>query len=215
MTFRESQLTGRLRLRHLMEHTEAIGEEMAAERPRFEGLKSDERKPRAVSSMNLFQTPEPLAARLASMIGTGRILEPSAGLGRLYRAVRAQDRESHITLVEIAAECAGELYRATEQDGNSRLIQGDFLEQSPEILGRFDAIIMNPPFKMGRDIKHIRHAQSFLVPGGRLVSLCAAGPRQREKLQPIVSEWYDLPAGSFKEEATNVSAALIVIDAAR
>lgn len=213
MSFRESQLTGRLRLRHLLEVTEARGEEMAAERPRFERLKSDAAKPRSVAAFNLFQTPEPLAARLAGMFETfGRTLEPSAGLGRLYRAVRSQSPDCPATLVEISAECAGELYRETENDGNCRLIQGDFLDQTPEKLGQFDSIVMNPPFKMGRDIKHILHAQKFLCPTGKLVALCANGPRQRQKLQPLATEWYDLPAGSFKSEATNVAAALLVID---
>jgi hypothetical protein len=214
MSFRQSQLTGRLRLLHLLECTEAKAEEMAEMRPRFERLANKESAPRVVSAFNLFQTPEPLAARLAGMLpNIGRTLEPSAGLGRLYRAVRALDASAHVTLVDSSPECCGELYKITEADTNARLVQGDFLEQSPSKLGLFDSIIMNPPFKMWRDIKHVVHAQKFLCPGGRLVALCANGPRQREKLQPIASEWYDLPAGSFKESFTNVAAALLVIDA--
>lgn len=61
--------------------------------------------------------------------------------------------------------------------------------------------------------KHIAHALTMLAPGGRLVALCAAGPKQRARLQPIASEWIDLPAGSFKSEGTNVSAAIVVFDA--
>jgi hypothetical protein len=38
MSARESQLTGRLRLRHLLEVTEAANEEMIEERPRFTAL---------------------------------------------------------------------------------------------------------------------------------------------------------------------------------
>jgi len=45
------------------------------------------------------------------------------------------------------------------------------------------------------------------------VAICAAGPRQGEQLEPIASEWIDLQAGSFKEQGTNVSAAIVVIDA--
>jgi hypothetical protein len=44
-----------------------------------------------------------------------------------------------------------------------------------------------------------------------LVSLCAAGPKQRKALEPIADEWHDLPAGSFKSEGTNVSAAIVVM----
>ncbi len=208
---RDSQLTGRLRLGHLLETTEAKAEEMAAQAPRFHRLAREDSAPRAVSSFNLFQTPEPLAARLAGLLGMlGRTLEPSAGLGRLYRAVRAIDAACPITLVEEAAECCGELYRATASDPACRLVQADFLACDVDRLGLFDSILMNPPFKMGRDIKHIHHARRFLAPGGKLAAICAAGPRQREKLQPIAAEWIDLPTGSFKESYTNVVAAIVI-----
>ena len=62
---------------------------------------------------------------------------------------------------------------------------------------------MNPPFERGSDIRHIEHALTFLKPGGRLVAICANGPRQRERLQPMASEWIDLPAGSFKRLASS------------
>ena len=214
MPARESQKTGRLRLRHLMEHVEAVEEEMAVQRPRFERLASNDAKPRVVSSFNLFQTPEPLAERVVGMFATfGRVLEPSAGLGRLYRAVRAVDADCSVTLVELAADCCRELYLATTGDANCRLVQDDFLLCDQQRLGLFDSIAMNPPFKMGRDIKHIRHAATLLAPGGRLVSICANGPRQQRELKPSASQWIDLPPGSFKESYTNVNAAIVVIDA--
>jgi len=212
MTLRDSQLTGRLRLRHLMETTEAVGEIMDEERNRFDRLRDPASKPRAVSSFNLFQTPEPLADQLAEIgYPRHRVLEPSAGLGRLYRAIRKITPHCDITLVEIAPQCAGELYRGTQGDPHAKLIQGDFLEQTPERLGLFHSIIMNPPFKMGTDIKHIRHAEKFLAPGGRLASLCAAGPKQRAALADV-SQWIDLPPGSFKSEGTNVNTAIVIID---
>lgn len=211
MNARQSQLTGRLRLRHLLEVTEAKGEEMAAERPRFERLADPESAPRIVSAFQLFQTPEPLAARLADMFTTfGRTLEPSAGLGRLYRAIRDRDPGCPVTLVETAADCAGELYRNTATDSACRLLQRDFLECTAPQLGKFDSIVMNPPFHRGADIQHIRHALQFLAPGGQLVAICAAGPRQRAAFQDAAREWIDLPAGAFKEAFTNVAAAIVV-----
>jgi predicted RNA methylase len=215
MTARDSQATGRLRLRHLLEVTEARGEEIAAERPRFERLSSDQARPRVVSAFNLFQTPEALARQVAELLPEqlGRTLEPSAGLGRLYHALRARDQAAPITLVDNAPDCCAELYRMTEADGLARLIQADFLACDRDRLGEFDSILMNPPFKNGTDIKHILHARTFLAAGGRLVSICAAGPRQLAKLRPIATEWHDLPAGSFKEAATNVSAAIAIFDA--
>lgn len=69
---------------------------------------------------------------------------------------------------------------------------------------------MNPPFTRGSDIRHINHARKFLAPNGRLVAICAAGPRQRAAFQHTAAEWIDLPAGSFKEAFTNVAAAIVV-----
>jgi len=156
---KESRRAGLLRLRHLMEVNEATGEDMAEQRERFGRLAGDDAKPRAVSAHNLFQTPEDLAARMAAMLrpDAKRILEPSAGLGRLYRAVRARSDAATIVLVDSSPDCCAELYRAIEGDDLARLVQRDFLEccagptddpgDGLAVLGRFDAVIMNPPFK--------------------------------------------------------------------
>jgi hypothetical protein len=95
----------------------------------------------------------------------------------------------------------------------------DFLQCSADAdaegLGMFDAVLMNPPFAQGADIAHITHALTMLKPGGRLVALCANGPRQNTSLRPMVEgrggEWEDLPADTFKEEGTGVRAALITM----
>lgn len=145
-----SRKTGILRLRHLREVTEAKAEEMDALRPRFERLADPASAPRVVSSYNLFQTPPELAARIAGMFPAfGRTLEPSAGLGRLYRAVRNRDAAAPVVLVEQNADCARELYAATDSDPAATLIVGDFLSMDAARLGGlFDSIIMNPPFHM-------------------------------------------------------------------
>ena len=209
----ESRRTGLLRLRHLNEASEAHAEEMAESRERFARLADPASKPRTVQAFQLFQTPEPLADQLASMFGAfGRTLEPSAGLGRLYRAIRKRDASCPITLVDSSPACCGELYRAIEGDGAATLVSGDFLAMDADRLGGlFDSCIMNSPFKNAVDIKHIHHALKMLRIGGRLVALCAAGPRQRAALMPL-GEWIDLPEGSFKSEGTNVNAAIVVIE---
>ncbi len=166
-----------------------------------------------VSAFNLFQTPEPLAAQVAGLFQTfGRTLEPSAGLGRLYRAVRAVDPSCPIVLVDNAPDCCRELYLATEKDSAAELVQADFLLCGAARLGLFDSIIMNPPFKLGTDTRHVKQALTLLKAGGRLVSLVANGPKQRQRLQPLASQWIDLPAGSFQSEGTSVNAAIVVID---
>lgn len=207
---RKSQQTGRLRLRHLLETTEAVSEVMEVERGRFERL-AERDAPRAVSAWQLFQTPEPLAERMAAMLGNldGRtILEPSAGLGRLYRAIRDRSGECEVTLIENAPQCAAELYRSSASDDRCRLLQRDFLDCSG--LGQFDCVLMNPPFQRGRDVKHIRHAARMVSPGGVLVSLCYAGTKQRAAFQHDPAwTWEELPADTFRREGTRAGVALV------
>lgn len=204
----ESRSKGLLRLRHLREVTEAKAEEMDAMRPRFERLANPATAPRVVVAFNLFQTPAPLATRLVNLArqgrDLGRVLEPSAGLGRIYQAVRFVS-DTPIDLVEAAPQCAAELYAVIENDPAATLNQRDFLTHR----GEYDTIIMNPPFKMGTDIKHIEHARKLLAPGGRLVSLCYAGSRQRAAYG---DRWELLPAGSFRSEGTNADAAIVIFD---
>jgi SAM-dependent methyltransferase len=211
-----SVINGRSRLLALRETGNAIARDMQSLGERFAQLAAADSAPRVVQAHQLFQTPEPLADRLAGMFESfGRVLEPSAGLGRLYHAVRRRTNSAQITMVDNSAECCGELYRLAIADQHAELVQGDFLTMDADRLGVFDAIIMNPPFKMGTDVKHIAHARKFLAPGGRLVSLCANGPRQRAALQGVAAEWIDLPAGTFKGEGTNVGAAIVIFDAQR
>lgn len=204
--------TGLLRLRHLQEQTEAVGEAMDAERPRFEALRGAE-APRAVVAFQLFQTPEPLAARAVELLGplpeSARVLEPSAGLGRLYRAIRAAHPSARVQLVEVAPDCCAELYRATEGDSLATLAQRDFL--ATDGLGPFDAVVMNPPFQRGMDIRHTRHALAMLRPGGVLVGFCYAGAKQGPALEPMANHWEPIEPGAFRESNTNAGAVLFRI----
>ena len=86
------------------------------------------------------------------------------------------------------------------------------MQEVTERTGEFDRVVINPPFDRGSDIEHIKHAYRKLKPGGRLVAICANGPRQQEVMGEICSAWIDLPAGSFKEQGTSVSTAIVVID---
>jgi SAM-dependent methyltransferase len=208
----DSRRRGILRLRHLGEVAEAKGEEMAAARGRFARLADPASAPRVASAFNLFQTPEPLAAELARLFPgprLGRVLEPSAGLGRLYRAARAVDPSAPVVLVDNSPECFRELYHATEGDPAAQLVAADFLTLTPDRLGLFDSVVMNPPFKNAADVKHVEHARRFLAPGGLLVAVVAAGPRQRAAFGRSARSWRDLPAGSFRSEGTGVAAAVV------
>lgn len=109
-------------------------------------------------------------------------------------------------------------YLSVRREGARDVRCSDFLECSAEQLGGlFDRVVMNPPFAACADIKHINHALAMLKPGGRLVALCANGPRQNAALRALVDarggDWEDLPADSFKAEGTGVSVALITLHA--
>jgi len=204
----------RIKLLHLQDQAHAVGSSMNEEARRFRRIAGAE-PTRAVSSFNLFQTPEPLARRMADMLADrmlpdGRWLEPSAGLGRLYRAGRAVGLVGSVTLIEDAKDCARELYTVTDGDEQARLLVGNFLTMRP---GEFDGVLMNPPFQRGTDIKHITHAAQMLRPGGWLVAVCYDGIRQGQDLRPLAETWEPLPAGSFRSEGTNAGVVLLTIQA--
>lgn len=210
------------RLVALRAKVQDYGQTMDAARGRFEALKGRHEAgtaPRAVSAFNLFQTPPEVAARMVEAAravapNAERILEPSAGLGRIYRAIVAGYPAARVVMVEESEGCRAELCREMEEREGDRLFSGDFLAMDPaDIGGTFDAVIMNPPFKQGRDIKHILHARGMLAPGGVVVSLCYAGARQSAFLRPLVDSWEELPAGSFRESGTAADVAMITMKA--
>ncbi len=165
-----------------------------------------------VTAPQLFPTPPEIARQvieLADIQPEQAILEPSAGTGNLIAAMRQIPIVGSLTAVEINHGLADGL---RERFPNARVVCADFLATNGE-LGTFDRIVMNPPFANAVDIQHIRHAREKLRPGGRLVAVCANGPRQQAVLKPMASEWIDLPAGSFESSGTGVNAAIVVIDA--
>ena len=112
------------------------------------------------------------------------------------------------------AEMLSNKFTPPLEDTCKNVLQGDFLECFG--LGQYDRILMNPPFENGSDMKHIEHAIRMLKPGGRLVAICANGPRQNDKLKPIIEEngiWEPLPAGTFEVSGTGVNTALLIYDA--
>ncbi|MCP3940588.1 MAG: methyltransferase, partial [Desulfobacteraceae bacterium] len=165
-----------------------------------------------VSASQLFPTPDDLAQRMVNYAGLKKwhtVLEPSAGTGSLLNA--AKNTEALITAVELNLNLCDHL----KAKGFNNIKQGDFLTCNGD-LGVFDRIIMNPPFEKGQDIKHIKHALKFLKSGGRLVALCANGPRQTKEVKPLVKQsggdWEDLPPGTFKSAGTMVNTAMLIIE---
>lgn len=202
------------RLLLLQEENNIAGIRQASLAPRFEGLRQRHltgTAPKAVTGFNLFQTPKSIAARMAGMLrerlpDNPRILEPSTGLGRLYEPLA--ELKAEWLMIEEQTECCKALGKMLGKPVDVENI--DFLQIGER--ESFDGIIMNPPFKMGTDIKHILKAYSMLRTGGRLVSLCYDGVKQNKQLKPIVNHWEQLEQGAFKEEGTNARVSLLIMD---
>jgi phospholipid N-methyltransferase len=167
---------------------------------------------KVVTAPQLFPAPARLAARMVALaqIEDGHtVLEPSAGTGSLLRAIGAA---ADLVAVEVNLALADQL-RSSFPDLQIR--RADFLECSAAELGTFDRVLMNPPFAQVQDVEHILHALSMLRPGGRLVAICADGPRQSVTLRPLVEacggRWEELPAGTF--EGTQARAILLTMHA--
>lgn len=202
------------RLHALRMANDAAGYAMADLRPRFERLAARHENgtaPRAVSAFQLFQTPPDLAFALVGALGLkagARVLEPSAGLGRILDALPPG---ADVVAVEVAAPCAGELFR--QDRPGVKILQRDFLALDPAETGLFDAVAMNPPFHMRADVAHILHARKFLRPGGTLAALCMNTRHRVEALRGLASDWLELPADTFGKEGTHVSTVLLTIRA--
>jgi protein-L-isoaspartate O-methyltransferase len=167
-----------------------------------------------ISAPQLFPTPPSLADRmveLANIQPGQRVLEPSAGTGRIIDAIRRKAHGYAITAVELNCNLAHRLRMVDCVDDTH---QADFLECNGN-LGQFERILMNPPFANADDIKHITHALTMLKPGGRLVAICANGPRQQDKLRPIVEDmrgtWEELPPDTFTSAGTSVRTVLLAV----
>lgn len=165
-----------------------------------------------VTSNNLFPTPLHVINQMieaADLVAGDKLLEPSAGLGGIVQeAIRNGVFMTDCVLVDNSFDLTRAL---SARFPRAKVVTKDFLKCNGDI-GAFNKILMNPPFDHGSDIKHIKHALSFLEPGGRLVAICANGPRQQEELKPLASDWIDLPEGTFKDQGTNVNTALLVIE---
>jgi len=199
------------RLRALREENDDAGAFMCAMRPRFQRMTQRHENgtaPRAVSAYQLFQTPAEIARQLVAAAGVlpgMRVLEPSAGLGRLLDALPACE----VTAVESSLVIAGELFRQNRE--GVTLLQRDFLICQPPELGLFDRVVMNPPFHLSSDVRHILHALTFLKPGGRLAALCLNTHHRVTALHHLSDSWLELPETTFAKEGTRVSTVLLTI----
>jgi methylase of polypeptide subunit release factors len=197
------------RLHSLRRDNDSVGDRMDAMRARFDTYRdrhTNGTAPRVVTAHQLFQTPRALAGRMVALAKIDphhRVLEPSAGLGRILAEIMPT-APATVTACEKSPDCCRELF---QNFPDVELWQGDFLERS----GTFDRIVMNPPFTMRSDIKHTRHALAMLAPGGILVGLCLSTDHREKALKPLADVWDIIPAGTFRESNTGVETVLFRI----
>lgn len=120
-----------------------------------------------------YPTPESLAERVVAAADIEEhhtVLEPSAGLGALVRAIPS----AALTCVEVS-----DTHCAVLRELGVTVEHADFLKWRG---GLFDRIIMNPPFDQGRWQAHVEHAASMLDNDGVLVAVLPSSARQRLQL---------------------------------
>ena len=175
----------------------------------------------------LFVTPKELAERVidAADIQPGqRVLEPSAGTGALLSAAlpwngagfTGNPAAGETVAVEINQRLA-DVLRSEYPTTDVRC--GDFLHCNGD-LGKFDRVVMNPPFSDQADIEHVTHALKFLKPGGKLVAIMSAGVTFREDRKAsdfraliwgMGGTIEELPEDSFKQSGTSVRTVLVEV----
>lgn len=207
-------VNGFRRLLGLQADTDQAAGRMESMRPRFDRLRdrhTNGAAPEAVSAFQLFQTPAPLARRLVELLDLpagARILEPSAGLGRILDALKPH-QPAEVLAVEVAAELCGVLYR--QDRPGVRILQRDFLAVDPSEVAPVDAVAMNPPFHLRADVRHVLHALRFLRPGGRLAALVMDTHHRAQALRDLADHWEPIPAGAFRAEGTETQTVLLSI----
>ena len=93
-----------------------------------------------------------------------------------------------------------------KEKGHSNVIQGDFLNLS---LGKFDRIVMNPPFSDGRWQAHTEKAASHLSDDGVLVAIVPASAWQKYAIKGFDVDFMSKHDGAF--DGTGVSVCIMRI----
>lgn len=160
-----------------------------------------------------FPTPKTIVKQmleLADIQEGEKVLEPSAGAGSIAD-------EIGVGKVDVV-EWNSSLNQILKDKGHN-VIGSDVFE----VKGKYDKIVMNPPFEKMADVDHVMKVfNENLKPGGRIVAIMSESPFFRnDKKASDFRLWLEeygysekLPEGSFKESdrQTGVNTRLVVID---
>lgn len=164
-----------------------------------------------------YPTPPELANKMVSLVDwkrVNKILEPSAGTGNLVKAITSKRKHIDVDCAEIDPKL-----QAILKDAGFNVVASDFL--TAPLFTRYDAIIMNPPFRNG--IHHLIKAVNLVEKsGGQVVCLLNASSMTKTDLQgkilsTLLNKYeakveYLQNAFSNAEVKTNVEVALIYLD---
>jgi len=167
--------------------------------------------------VDYFATPEPLGLKMvewADIKSGEKVLEPSAGHGAIARFFPESTAR---TIVEPSEDLAS---RAALASPGARVVNGRF--EDLDIVNKFDAIVMNPPFGSGGKtaIEHIDKASKHLRNGGRIVALIPRGGMADKRFD----NWYEsakglylvgnitLPTVTFERAGTQVATRVVIIE---
>lgn len=165
-------------------------------------------------NFDLFPTPAELAAEMVRRAGIrqgDRVLEPSAGTGRLAKA--AKEAGAWVTCIEFNQSLISRLLEM-----GFEVICKDFLDYAQP--AQVDAVIMNPPFSNGADIDHVRHAYDLLTEGNLIAIMSEGSFYRSDKKATAFRLWLDevggwseqLPPNTFKQSGTGVNARIVTIE---
>lgn len=153
--------------------------------------------------IDFFPTPPPLAQRMVQLAGIQpgeRVLEPSAGKGDIADAIRAAGGKVD------AVEMSETLRKVLAAKGHT-LVGTDF--EAFDSHDQYDAIMMNPPWSGGADVRHVMRAYGMVKPGGRLVALMSMHPSfAQDKASQAFRAWMEhmgataekIPASDFASQ---------------
>lgn len=153
--------------------------------------------------IDFFPTPPPLAQRMVQLAGIQpgeRVLEPSAGKGDIADAILAAGGKVD------AVEMSQTLRKVLEAKRHT-VVGTDF--EAFDSHDQYDAIVMNPPWSGGADVRHVMRAYGMVKPGGRLVALMSMHPSfAQDKASQAFRAWMEhmgataekIPASDFASQ---------------
>ena len=177
----------------------------------FEVIKNGENK-NIKKEYQFFATPSALADKIACYLplDVGTVLEPSAGQGALVQAINRLNPTIRVYYCELM-----ELNRK-QFVGEAGFLQDDFLTLPTAVT--FDAVVANPPFTKNQDIDHFlkmfEHAEKTVISVMSNHWRTCQNKKEsqfREFLEGFDTQIVDIPAGTFKESGTNISACLVIL----